>query len=129
VIIMFSGHRDKVTERVFLEEIATLYCDCLWIHGGARGFDDQVEKIAKEIGIRTEIYLPDYEKYGRCAPIMRNKEMLEKCSIVIACYDGRKTGGTFFVVTEARRMGKNVIIVPAVPVHHISRQLEWQKNL
>lgn len=112
--IMFTGHRDSVSDAAALENIAALYDNCTWVHGGADGFDAQVENVAKAHGITTRIYRPDYKKYAsRVAPLIRNREMLAASDLVVACYDGRKTGGTFFTVTEARKEGKKVVILSA----------------
>jgi hypothetical protein len=119
--IMFTGHRDSICSDVFLENIALLYGDCNWIHGGAVGFDSQVENIAIKNGIKTTIYKPNYkDNPAKIAPLIRNKEMLSVCDIVIACYDGRKQGGTYFTVKEARKLSKKIIITQ--PHHHISTQ-------
>ena len=39
----------------------------------------------------------------------RDRFMVEHSSLVIACYDGRNRGGTFWTVNYAARIGKNVI--------------------
>jgi hypothetical protein len=120
---MFTGHRDSLGDEVMLENIAALYEDCLWLHGGAHGFDEQIEHVAQKHHIQTRIYKPDYQTYtSKNAPIVRNKQMLSVCDLVIACYNGRKTGGTHFVVTEARKTGKKIIILSAH--RHISTPSE-----
>lgn len=122
-IIMFTGHRDKVTETANLEVVAGLYEESQWIHGGAKGFDQQVEAFAKAHNIPTEVFAPDYSKHNyKQAPIIRNKAMLNICDIVVACYDGRNHGGTHMVVTEAKRLGKKLVIFQ--PSCHISKQQE-----
>jgi len=109
--IMFTGHRNSITEPSNLDCIANIYDAAVWIHGGAKGFDQQVESFAKRHNIQTIIFTPDYVKYPfKQAPIIRNKEMLNICDVVVACYDGRNYGGTHFVVQEARRLKKKLII-------------------
>ena len=39
----------------------------------------------------------------------RDRFMVEHSSLLIACYDGRNRGGTFWTVNYAARIGKNVI--------------------
>ena len=39
----------------------------------------------------------------------RDRFMVEHSSLLIACYDGRNRGGTFWTVNYAARTGKNVI--------------------
>jgi len=122
-IIMFTGHRDCICDVVMLENIAALYDDCTWIHGGAVGFDQQVAIVAAQHKIETKVYKPNYKEYSfKTAPIIRNKCMLSDCDMVIACYDGRKSGGTYFVICEAKKAGKKVIILSAH--RHIPTQRE-----
>jgi molybdopterin/thiamine biosynthesis adenylyltransferase len=112
---MFTGHRNCTANKTELQDIVTKYKQYTWIHGGASGFDAQIEMIAKENGIKTQIYRPDYKKYpNKTAPIMRNIEMLNICDVVIACYDGRKHGGTYQVITSANRLKKALVVLPAI---------------
>ena len=46
--------------------------------------------------------------YARCY-LDRDRYMVEHSSMLIACYDGRKKGGTFWTVNYARRTGRKVI--------------------
>lgn len=120
---MFTGHRDCITDPGALIDIAARYPGSIWVHGGAAGFDAQVNQTAARLGIQTEIHKPDYAQFAaKQAPIIRNKQMLALADIVIACYDGRQTGGTWFVINAAKRAGKPVIILPAH--HHRSIQPE-----
>ncbi|GEM_PF-2799099 len=54
---------------------------------------------------------PDYARLGRSAPLRRNDDMLSLCDLVVACYDGRQSGGTFYTVNKARALGKQVILI------------------
>lgn len=53
----------------------------LIIHGGANGADKCAAMYAKERGIKTKIFLPDWDKYGKKAGILRNIEMFEYASL------------------------------------------------
>ena len=59
-------------------------------HGGARGADYFAGEIAKANGWPVTVYKADWEKYGRSAGIIRNKEMLFGFvpDIVVACRGG-----------------------------------------
>lgn len=113
ITIMFTGHRNKLaTEESLAEATRPYLSNCIWIHGGAVGFDTQVQGFAKSIGIEPKVFRPEYGKYPpKIAPIIRNKEMLSMCDVVIACYDGRQRGGTAQVVHDAKKIGKKVIIL------------------
>ncbi len=64
----------------------------LIISGGAFGIDRCAEVYAKENNIPIIIVRPDYKKYGRTAPLVRNKEMVDMADLVIAIWDGRSRG-------------------------------------
>jgi hypothetical protein len=71
------------------------------ITGGADGADKLAEQYANENNIETEIYLPDYKRFGRGAPIKRNELIIEASEQVIAFWDG-KSKGTMSAVKKAR---------------------------
>jgi len=105
---MFTGHRDKFCDKSQFDKLPH---DALWIHGGAVGFDTQVQEYALDHNISTTILRPDYTKYGTRAPLVRNDEMLEVCDEVVAFYDGRKSGGTFYTVEKAKKLSKQITYI------------------
>jgi len=108
-IITFTGHRDVVPNPEQLDEISRMYPDALWIQGGAEGVDSIVEIYCETYHIRHLTIRPDYRRYGgKAAPIARNREMVDACDLVIAFWDGRKHGGTWFTIEYAREQGKEV---------------------
>lgn len=44
----------------------------------------------------------------------RNRFMIDHSSSLIAGYDGRKKGGTYYTLTYAKKSGKKVVIVPVL---------------
>ena len=64
----------------------------LIITGGAKGVDTLAEQYADEHNIPKLIVRPDYEKYGKKAPIMRNHEMVDMADLVIAVWNERSRG-------------------------------------
>jgi len=109
--ISFTGHRDKRVNPDVLAEIAARYPGATWIHGGAGGFDAQVSKFARAHGISQVCIRPDYQRNGRGAPFIRNREIVNLSPVLFACYDGRNTGGTCYTVNYARKSGKNVVVL------------------
>jgi hypothetical protein len=101
MIIAFTGHRDKHTNEDFFD---CLPHNALWVHGGAIGFDTQVERYAEAHSIKTKIIRPNYEKYGKQAPLLRNHEILKGADLLVACYDGRSGGGTLYTIRLAKSM-------------------------
>ena len=58
------------------------------VSGGAKGVDSLAEKYAKQKGIKLTVFLPEYQRYARAAPIMRNKKIVDYADKVIAFWDG-----------------------------------------
>jgi hypothetical protein len=56
------------------------------ITGGATGADAEAYHVARHHGYETEVYLADWESYGRAAGPIRNQRMLDegKPDIVVA---------------------------------------------
>lgn len=101
--IAFTGHRDKTAPDNLFTDLALEFPGATWVHGGAIGFDSQVEAAAKQHRIITEVIRPDYKSHGRGAPLVRNKTIVDSCELLVACFDGRTTGGTVFTINYARR--------------------------
>ena len=80
------------------------------VSGGAVGVDSAAAKFAKEQGLKLTEFLPQYEKYGRGAPIIRNREIVDYAEKVVAFWDGRSRG-TLSVIEYAQKTGKPCEIV------------------
>lgn len=80
------------------------------VSGGARGIDSCAARYAKEKGLELIEHLPDYELYGRPAPLYRNKLIVRDCDVVYAFWD-KKSRGTKFTIDYAKKMGKPVVII------------------
>jgi predicted Rossmann fold nucleotide-binding protein DprA/Smf involved in DNA uptake len=76
------------------------------ISGGAKGTDTLASLYAKENGIKLTEYLPDYEKYGKPATHIRNKEIVQNADTIVIVWDG-ESKGTLNVKKLAKQMGKN----------------------
>jgi len=64
----------------------------LVISGGARGIDTFAEQWANDNSIETKIFLPDWDKFGKSAGILRNKDIISECNICLAIWDGQSRG-------------------------------------
>lgn len=84
-------------------------CDEI-VSGGARGVDRLAAKYAREHGLTLTEFLPDYETYGRGAPIVRNREIVNYADGVIAFWDGTSRG-TSFVIDYCEKVGKPCKVV------------------
>lgn len=79
------------------------------VSGGARGVDTSARKYAQTHGIKLTEFLPDYEKYGRSAPLKRNIKIIENADLTLAFWDG-KSRGTKFVIDNCKKRGVPVIV-------------------
>ena len=72
--------------------ITTLAPDTCIVSGGAQGVDQAAEEAAQSRGLTTRVFLPEYNRYGRKAPIVRNQEIVEQADKLIAFWDGESRG-------------------------------------
>ena len=75
------------------------------VSGGAVGVDSCAAEYARENGIRLTEFLPQYERYGRAAPIVRNKEIVDYSDQIIVFWNG-SSKGTLSVIKYAQKTGK-----------------------
>ena len=66
----------------------------------------------EEVVIELTEYLPEYDRYGRAAPIIRNKRIVDCSDAVVAFWDG-SSKGTLSVIKYAEKIKKpcKVIII------------------
>lgn len=77
------------------------------VSGGARGIDTCAREYALANNIKLTEFLPQYEKYGRTAPLYRNLQIIDYADEVFAFWDG-KSRGTAFVIKQCRIKNKKV---------------------
>ena len=74
------------------------------------GADTYAREYARKKGLKLIEFFPDYEKYGRIAPLMRNQLIVDECDCVLAFWDG-KSRGTKYTLDYAKTKNKPVTIV------------------
>jgi len=79
------------------------------VSGGALGIDTSAAEFARRRGLKLKEFLPEYEKYGRGAPLVRNKLIVNYADAVYAFWDG-ESRGTWFTIDYAKKAGKPVRI-------------------
>ena len=82
----------------------------LIISGSAKGADTLGEQYAKENGIETKIFLPDWEKHGKAAGMLRTTDIINESEVVIAFWDG-SSKGTLDSINKAKKLNKKLIII------------------
>lgn len=80
------------------------------ISGGAIGVDTLAERYADVHRLSKLILRPDYASFGKGAPLVRNKTMVEIADQVLIFWDG-VSRGTKFTADYAARLGKKVIMI------------------
>lgn len=82
------------------------------VSGGAKGIDTCAKIYALKNNIKLTEFLPEYEKYGKRAPLIRNLEIIDYADEVIAFWDG-ESHGTKYVIDNCRNRSKNIKIYVA----------------
>lgn len=77
------------------------------VTGGAEGPDQMAELWAFAKNIPIIVIKPDWEKYGKSAGPIRNKDIIDNCDEVLAYWDG-KSKGTQHALALARREEKTI---------------------
>lgn len=85
--------------------------DCTEIvSGGAEGIDKCAKKYANKSNIVIKEFIPEYNKYGRSAPIVRNKLIVDYSDEVIAFWNGHSKG-TKSVIDYCKKKNKKCVVV------------------
>lgn len=77
------------------------------LSGGAAGVDTSAREYALAHAIPLTEFLPDYQRYGRAAPLKRNISIIESADLVLAFWDGTSRG-TRFVIERCKQRGTTV---------------------
>lgn len=75
------------------------------ISGGAKGIDTSARNYAKKHRIQILEILPEYDLYGRAAPLKRNDWILTLADIVYIFWDG-KSRGSDYMIKSCRKLQK-----------------------
>lgn len=92
----------KEWEKLLLQEVSPNDLSLI-VSGGASGIDTFAKLFAGRHHIPLMEYLPDYTKYGKKAPLLRNTKLIKEASKVIA-FPSVDSRGTFHAISEARRL-------------------------
>ena len=79
------------------------------ISGSANGIDKAARSYALNHRIPITEILPEYNLYGKLAPLRRNDYIIKLCDAVYAFWDG-KSRGTYYVINQSRKLGKPVYV-------------------
>ena len=80
------------------------------VSGGAKGIDTCARIYAIKNNIKLTEFLPNYNEFGKRAPLIRNLEIIDYADEVIAFWDG-ESRGTKFVIDNCKNRNKRVKIL------------------
>lgn len=85
--------------------------DCTKIvSGGAMSVDRCAAQYARAHNLLLTEFLPEYQKYGRGAPIIRNKKIVDCADTVLAFWDG-SSRGTKSVIDYCQKQHKPCTVI------------------
>lgn len=101
------GSRDLIIDNLefYLPEEVTEI-----VSGGAKGIDTCAKNYARANGLKLTEFLPEYKKYGRGAPLLRNLEIIDYADEVIAFWNGTSRG-TKYVIDQCKKKNKKVTVI------------------
>lgn len=110
--VAIVGSRDVAPEAAALvsDFVATLPADAVVVTGGARGVDSWAAECAHARGIRVVVYPADWKKHGQRAGLIRNTQIVNDCTELVAFWNGASRG-TMDSVRKARERGIPVRVV------------------
>ena len=113
--LIIAGSREGFTYEDVVEAFDSLIDAVVSeiVSGGARGVDRFGEQLAKARGIPLTIKPADWDKYGKSAGYIRNKEMAEYADALLALWDG-ESRGTKHMIDLAKKNNLKVHIYPLV---------------
>jgi predicted Rossmann fold nucleotide-binding protein DprA/Smf involved in DNA uptake len=91
----------------FLKKILEFHPCTQIISGGAKGADTLARQFAGEKGIPIKEFLPNWDKDGKAAGFIRNKQIVNACDELVAFWDG-ESRGTAHSIKLAEDAGKPV---------------------
>ena len=83
---------------------------CEIVSGGAKGIDTLAAEYARKTGVKLTEFLPEYKRYGRAAPIVRNKQIAEYSDEALVLWNGISKG-TMHTVGFFEKLGKKVTLI------------------
>jgi len=95
IILLICGSRSIELDKELLDDIINkhdLKDITEVISGGARGPDHTAIIWARSKGIKCTVMKADWNKYGKKAGILRNREMAEMCDVCLSVWDGSSVG-------------------------------------
>lgn len=102
-IVGSRGYDFEIPEKCIPENTTLI------ISGGADGIDKKSREYARKHHILIYEILPEYNLYGKAAPLRRNDVVIKYADMVVAFWDG-KSRGTKYVIEKCRKIKKPICV-------------------
>ncbi len=113
--VIVAGCREFSDYELLCEKLDFLLAqlsDPVIVSGTCRGADQLGERYAAERGYPCNRFPADWNRYGRRAGYLRNRQMAENAEYLVAFWDGRtERSGTHMMITIARELGLPVRVI------------------
>lgn len=109
MIIAIVGSRNYPHLQLVRDYVASLSKDTIIVSGGAPGVDRIAVDEATKQGMKTIVYLAEWDKYGKKAGFLRNTTIVDACEKLVAFWD-EESRGTNDSIVKAVDKGKKVEI-------------------
>jgi hypothetical protein len=100
----------SIQDKELIYFYASKYNPDVVLCGGARGPDLLGSYWAKDNLIPVEYFIPKWEEIGKSAGILRNKQMSDSATHILAFWDG-KSKGTKHMIEYSRMNNKAVEVI------------------
>ncbi|MCC8099897.1 MAG: DUF2493 domain-containing protein [Clostridiales bacterium] len=79
------------------------------VSGGAKGIDACARQYVLANNIKLTEFLPEYNRYGKSAPLKRNLQIINYADFVMVFWDGSSHGAKY-VIRQCQKLNKSVTI-------------------
>lgn len=106
----FNRYQSVAEEICLLAENELALCAVSIVSGMARGADRMAWEFARNAGVQCYEFPANWDKHGKAAGHIRNREMAEFADGLLAFWDGQSRG-TKNMIETMQRMGKPVRVI------------------
>lgn len=92
------------------------------VSGGAQGADKLGEYFAERMNFGLVRFPADWEKHGKAAGMIRNKQMAEYANALVAFWDGLSKG-TANMIEEMKKLNKPVRVIKPLLINSFSSSI------
>jgi len=101
-VVGSRGFTDRAIIQRCLARLQEKYGEITVVSGGAAGADSIGAQVAAELGMKTIIHLPEWDRYGKSAGYRRNEFIVRDADMVLAFFaPGPRSKGTSHTVRLA----------------------------